>query len=136
MIKQLPHKVNIIVVDDNFLFLEGITTYLNSITNYEVQANFSSGNELLANINSYDPDLILLDIKMPGLSGIETARRLSDFGMHLKLVAITMNQDTIYIKELIDSGFMGFVHKNNIYEELLFVIDSLLNNKLAFTRFE
>jgi DNA-binding NarL/FixJ family response regulator len=95
-------------------------------------AVFSSGSSLLEELDNYDPDLILLDIEMPWLSGLETAKRLSSHGMKLKLIALTMYYDGIYIKRLIEAGFMGFVNKNNVSENLLHVINLVLKGELAF----
>lgn len=87
---------------------------------------------LLEAIDNYDPDVILLDIEMPWLNGLETAKRLNSHGMKLKLIALTMYHDGIYIKKLIEAGFMGFVNKNNVSENLVMVIDKVLKGELAF----
>ena len=113
-------------------FLEGITAYLSKPEQYEIVAVFSSGPALLEAIDNYDPDVILLDIEMPWLNGMETAKRLSSHGMKLKLIALTMYYDGIYIKKLIEAGFMGFVNKNNVSENLVQVIDTVLKGELSF----
>jgi DNA-binding NarL/FixJ family response regulator len=125
-------KMQLILVDDNPYFLEGITAYLSKLEQFEIVAVFSSGSSLLEELDNYDPDLILLDIEMPWLSGLETAKRLSSHGMKLKLIALTMYYDGIYIKRLIEAGFMGFVNKNNVSENLLHVINLVLKGELAF----
>jgi DNA-binding NarL/FixJ family response regulator len=125
-------KVQLIIVDDNPYFLEGITAYISKHEQYEIVAVFSSGPALLEAIDNYDPDLILLDIEMPWVNGIETAKRLSSHGMKLKLIAITMYYDGIYIKKLREAGFMGFVNKNNVSENLVQVIETVLKGELAF----
>ena len=125
-------KVQLIIVDDNPIFLEGVTAYLSKLEQFEIVAVFSSGPSLLEEIDNYDPDLILLDIEMPWLNGLETAKRLSSHGMRLKLIALTMYYDDIYIRKLIEAGFMGFVNKNNVSENLVQVIETVLNGELAF----
>jgi DNA-binding NarL/FixJ family response regulator len=125
-------KVQIIIVDDNPYFLEGITAYFSKFEQYEIMAVFSSGPTLLEAIDNYDPDVILLDIEMPWLNGLETAKRLSSHGVKLKLIALTMYYDGIYIKKLIEAGFMGFVNKNNVSENLVSVIETVLGGELAF----
>jgi DNA-binding NarL/FixJ family response regulator len=125
-------KIKIIIVDDSPTFLEGISTFISQETDYEIAACFLSGTALLENLDNYDPDLILLDIEMPGLNGIETARRLSYYGVELKLVAITLHHDKVYIKQLRESGFRGFVNKNKVSEDLCQVFDHVLKDELAF----
>ena len=128
----MTDKIQLIIVDDNPIFLEAITSYLSKQEQYEIVAVFSSGPALLEAIDNYDPDLILLDIEMPWLNGMETAKRLNAHGMKLKLIAITMYYDGIYIKKLIEAGFMGFVNKNNVSENLVRVIDTVMKGELAF----
>jgi DNA-binding NarL/FixJ family response regulator len=130
----MKSKIKIIIVDDNPIFLEGITTFLSKESTYEIIACFESGNVLLDHINNYNPDLVLLDIEMPGLNGIETARTLNWFRTEVKLIAITMYQDGVYLKQLIEAGFHGFVNKNNVYKNLPQIITSVLRNEFAFPK--
>jgi len=128
----MKSKIKIVLVDDNPIFLEGISTFLNKENKYEIVACYESGNILLDNLNNYHADLILLDIEMPGLSGIETARRLNWYRSEVKLVAITMYQDSVYLRQLIEAGFHGFVNKNSVFEKLPQVIDRVLRNEFVF----
>jgi len=130
----MEKKIQIIIVDDNPIFLEGISTFLSRENDFEIVACFTSGTELLGKIGNYNPDLILLDIEMPGLNGIETARRMNYYNAKLKMIAITLYNDNVYIKQLIEAGFRGFVSKNNVTEKLCKVIDSVLNNELVFPK--
>jgi DNA-binding NarL/FixJ family response regulator len=125
-------RIQLIIVDDNPYFLEAITAYLSKLEQFEIMAVFSSGPSFLEAIDNYDPDVILLDIEMPWLNGLETAKRLNSHGMKLKLIALTMYYDGIYIKKLVEAGFMGFVNKNNVSENLVQVIDKVLKGELAF----
>jgi DNA-binding NarL/FixJ family response regulator len=128
----MKKKIQIIIVDDNPIFLEGIVTYLKRTKDYEIVACYHSGLVLLENINKYRPDLILLDIEMPGLNGIETARKLNFHNADQKLIAITLYHDNVYIKQLIEAGFRGFVNKNSVAESLSLVMDRVLRNELVF----
>jgi DNA-binding NarL/FixJ family response regulator len=125
-------KIQIIIVDDNPIFLEGISSYLSKNDKYDIVAVFSSGPDLIESIKNYDPDLVLLDIEMPWLNGIETAIRLRTYGMKLKTIAITLYQDYIYVNHLKEAGFMGFVNKNNVSENLDHVIDGVLEGNYIF----
>jgi two-component system response regulator DesR len=128
----MENRIQIIVVDDNRTFLAALTSFLKSFDKYEVISAFSSGASLLDNINDYDPDLILLDIEMPGLNGFEIASRLSILGNELKLIAISMYQENIYMKRLMDSGFRGFVSKNNITGQLEKVMNLVMKGEVVF----
>ena len=125
-------RIQIIVVDDNLTFLAALISFLKSIEKYEVIAAFSSGASFLDSINDYDPDLVLLDIEMPGFNGLEIARRLSILGNELKLIAISMYQENIYMKRLMDSGFRGFVSKNNITGHLEQAMNLVMKGEVVF----
>jgi len=84
-------KITLIIVDDYANFLEGISAFLLRLEQYEILAIFSSGPVLLEEIWNYDPDVILLDIKMPWLNGLEIAKRLNSFGVKFRLIAVTMH---------------------------------------------
>ncbi len=73
-----------------------------------------------------------MDIEMPGLNGIATARVVNILYNHIRLIAITMYQDRIYLEELIKAGFKGAVSKFEIAEKLVPVIADVLHNKLSF----
>jgi DNA-binding NarL/FixJ family response regulator len=128
----MENRIQIIVADDNLTFLAALTSFLKSFDKYEVIAAFSSGASLLDSINDYDPDLILLYIEMPGLNGFEIASRLSSLGNELKLIAISMYQENIYMKRLMDSGFRGFVNKNNITGHLEQVMNQVMKGEVGF----
>jgi DNA-binding NarL/FixJ family response regulator len=128
----MQDKIKIIVVDDNPVFLDGINTFLGKNKNYEVIALFSSGISLLENINDYDPDLILVDIEMPGKNGIEVARAISKFMVDPKLIAISLYHDILYIRKFKEAGFRGFVSKNKVAEELERVITIVMKGDRAF----
>jgi DNA-binding NarL/FixJ family response regulator len=105
-------------VNDNQTFIEGMSAFLVKKHDYENISSFTSGTDLFGNINNYIPDLILLDIEMPGLNSIETAQRLNYYYPKPKLITITMYQDRVYLKQLIEAGFRRFVSKNDVSENL------------------
>jgi DNA-binding NarL/FixJ family response regulator len=125
-------KTQIIIVDDNPIFLEGIKIFLSMEKDYEIMAVFTSSEVFLERINDFDPDIILLDIEMPEYNGFEIAKKLSTFGIELKLIAITIYYESIYIKQLRKAGFRGFVNKNKISEQLNQVISTVMGGELAF----
>ena len=69
---------------------------------------------------------------MPGLSGIETAIRVNFRYPNIQMIAITMYQDAIYLQQLVESGFMGFVGKNEVAEKLFSVIKTVHERKFTF----
>jgi DNA-binding NarL/FixJ family response regulator len=128
----MKNKIKTIIVDDNSIFLEGISSCIADDDRFDIIAKFSSGIELL---NSREPgraDLLLMDIEMPGLNGIETAKRVNHSYPNLKMVAITLYQDNVYLEQIIESGFKGFVNKVTIPDCLFETIDSVLEGHFCY----
>lgn len=128
----MPDKINIILVDDSKVFLKGLESYIKKETKYEVIAKFNSGIELIESKELGDANLILLDIEMPEMNGIETAKRINYMYPELKMIAITMYQDKVYLLQLIEAGFKAFVNKTTVPEKLHDTMDLVLKGHLLF----
>ena len=121
-----------IVVDDNKTFRDGIKYYLENILSHKVIGVASDGEEFLKMENSREADIILMDIEMPNLNGIETIKKALWDNSTLKFIAITNYSDKAYLLELIGAGFKACVFKSNIYEELENTIFKIIANKSCF----
>ena len=128
----MSRKIRVALVDDNVAFLEGIEALLEIDDNLEVVGRFTSGEALLEFSHLNNVDLILLDVEMPGMNGIQTAKRINFEYPRIKIIAITMYQDAVYLTQLIESGFLGFVNKTNVSDELFETIDTIMKGDLSF----
>ena len=128
----MKNKIKIIIVDDNFTFLESLSSCIIDDARFEVIAKFISGVQLLASEELKHANLLLMDIEMPELSGIETAKRVNCLYPHLNLIAITLYQDKVYLKQIIEAGFKGFVNKMSIPTGLFETIDSVISGELCY----
>jgi len=123
---------DVIIVDDNETFRSGARFYLENILKYKVIAEFCNGVEYLNYKKYSDADIILMDIKMPKMNGIEAAKRSLALDNTLKIIAVTDYQDKVYELSLIKNGFMGLVQKRNIYQELQHTIEEVIKGKMCF----
>jgi two-component system nitrate/nitrite response regulator NarL len=130
----MNNQVKIIIADDNKSCLEGISDFLANEKRYTILAKFSSTTELINYSDLGLVDLILLDIEMPGISGIQTAKWIGHKFRHVKMIAITMHQDKVYLDQLLGAGFRGFVNKTEIAVNIRPVIEKVLSNKFAFPK--
>jgi len=126
--------MKIIIVDDNKTFRESLKYYLENILLHEVIEMLGDGIELIKNENSHKVDIILMDIEMPLLNGIETAKRALYENPALKIIAITNYSDQAYLLDLISAGFKACVFKNNIYNDLEIAFSKLTLNKMYFPK--
>ena len=125
-------KINIIIVDDNKVFLEGVSSFLKDDPKFNIIAQFTSGIELINYPHLALADIVLLDIEMPEMNGIETAKIVNQKCRHIKLIAVTMYQDKVYLRQLVEAGFRTFVNKVNVTETILEAIETTLAGKYNF----
>ena len=125
-------KIKVIAVDDNKHFLKGLSMLLSKNEKYELVNNYTSPLSFLIENKYYMADVILLDVEMPEMNGIELAQRINHLRPHIKLIAITMYQDKVYLGELIGCGFKGIVFKPHISDFLYNVIDEVVEGKFCF----
>lgn len=126
--------MKVIIVDDNKTFQESLKYFLESVFLYEVVGMANDGEEFLKIENAHNADIILIDIQMPNLNGIETVKKALWQYQFQKFIAITNYTDSAYLLELIGAGFAGCVFKSNIYDELENAINTVLKNQLYFPK--
>jgi DNA-binding NarL/FixJ family response regulator len=110
-------QIKIAIVDDHDLFREGIRLVLGQIENFEVVFDTSSGILFLEFLQNSFPDVVLMDINMPVIDGIETTRKAIELQANLNVIALTMFSDTTHYTQMINAGIKGFIlKKSNKYE--------------------
>ncbi len=97
---------------------------------YDIVAIVHNGNDLVNTARDLKPDVILADISMPGLNGIEAARRIMDAGINAKIILLTMHHDVTYATTALDEGVDGYILKHAEPTELLAAIREVLNGHL------
>lgn len=123
--------IKIIVVDDNPIFREAILTILKR-NGYNHLSFYESGEKLLAGISADSQSIILLDVEMPGINGIQTAECLKSASQNARIIAMTMYDHTVHIANLKKTGFQGMVLKYRIFDDLAKVIEMVVNSQSAF----
>ena len=117
-------RTTILLADDHTLFCTLLRDLLEP--EYEVIGSVRNGHELLEAAAKLRPDVVLADIAMPSLNGLDAGRRLKQANPRLKLIYLTMNNSVEYAKEAIQAGASGFVLKNAESSELLKAIRDAL----------
>jgi DNA-binding NarL/FixJ family response regulator len=125
--------VKIIIVDDHLIFRKGLNTILNELENVKVVGEAGNGHELLELLKKQETDLIFMDIKMPGMDGIEATRKVLQKYPDLKVIALTMFDEIGYFNEITDAGAMGFLLKKTTREELGKAIEQVMAGESYFS---
>ncbi len=118
-------KTTIYITDDHKIVTEGIASFLIGNEKYELIGSFSNGSELLDNLKKHQSDILILDIKMPGLSGLQLSKIISNDYSKMKIIFLSSNDDEETINEAIKSGGVGFLSKDVAEEEFLFALDKI-----------
>ncbi|MCW3805115.1 response regulator [Plebeiibacterium marinum] len=103
--------INVAIVDDHELFREGLVLVLDQIDEINIVKDYCSGNEFLSDLDNLNIDIVLMDIKMEGLNGIETTQKAKAIKPDLKVIAVTMFVEDSYYMQMIQAGAHGFVLK-------------------------
>lgn len=122
--------INVFIVDDHKMVIEGIHLLLQNSSDIKVLDYALSGEEALKKIETLDPDVILMDINMPGLNGIETTKKMLALNSKLKIIAISMHKESSLIKLMLSNGARGYVLKNAGQDELIAAIKTVFNGKI------
>ncbi len=110
--------INITIVEDHTLFRKGIISLLDKIKDFKVVAEFTDGAEYIENLFKLKTDIVLMDIEMPRLSGVETSTQSNIKRPDIKIIALSMYNDQKHYYDMIKSGISGFVLKEASPEEL------------------
>ena len=110
-------QIKIAIIDDHDLFREGIRLVLGQIEHFEVVFDTSNGLLFLEFLQNSFPDVVLMDINMPVIDGVETTRKAIGINPNLNVIALTMFSDTTHYTHMINAGIKGFIlKKSNKYE--------------------
>ena len=112
-------KIKILIADDHPLMRSGIKSVLQNDPQVEVTGEASDGTEAIKLLESNNYDIALIDMKMPGLSGLEILRRISKTKSKVRFVFLTMYKDEEMFNEAMDAGAAGYVLKENAADDVL-----------------
>jgi len=115
-------KIRILLTDDHTLFRQGIRTLLASEADLEIVGEAANGGEAVEKISELRPDIILLDIGMPGLSSFEATRQIKKLRPDAKVLFLTMYDDEDYLVQCMEVGASGYVLKDSPAPQLLAAI--------------
>lgn len=122
-----PEKLKIVLADDHTLVRQGIETLLSGKEAYQIVGQAGDGYEALELIEEHEPEIAIIDISMPRLNGLETARKLKDKGMDVDIIFLSMYDDEAYIRRAIKTGASGYLLKEDAIDELEEAIESVKN---------
>ena len=118
--------ITIVLADDHAIFRQGLVPLFEAEQEMELLAQAGDGREAWGLIESFRPDVAILDISMPEMTGIEVTRRLVDAGIHTQVILLTMHDDPAAAFEAQEAGATGYVLKDNSFEELVQAVHTVV----------
>lgn len=119
------HQTTIVVADDHKIVREGICKLLETREDFTVVGQASDGEEAVQLVLEKQPDVALMDIWMPRLSGIDATRRIGKRGLDTKVLVLSMHESRTYVEEVLRAGAAGYIVKNAASSDLLAAIDAV-----------
>ncbi|HSH03875.1 MAG TPA: response regulator transcription factor [Anaerolineae bacterium] len=122
--------IRVIIADDHHLVRQGIRALLDLEDNITVVAEADTGEEAVSLVAEYQPDVLIMDLSMPRLDGVQAAKQILRTDTHTQIIILSMHDDVFVIKQLIDEGVKGYLLKNTVADELMLAIQAVSEGKL------
>ena len=122
-------KIKVLVADDHTILRQGIKSLLDNQEGIEVIGEAKDGREALRIIEETLPDVILMDIAMPGLNGLEATRRIKKKFPRMKVLVLTMYTNEEYIFQILNAGANGYLVKETAFQDLISAIKAVYKNE-------
>lgn len=125
-------KIRVLIADDSPAFRQGLRALLQSADDIEIAGEASDGNETVREANAGQPDVVLMDIQMPGINGIEAARQIVYTSPHIRILMLTMFEEDDSVFEALRAGARGYLLKGALKAEILRAIRSVNSGEAIF----
>jgi DNA-binding NarL/FixJ family response regulator len=122
----MAEKISIMIIDDHPLFREGLKTIIGRDKRYEIVGEAGSGQQALNKAAKLKPELMMVDLSLPDMSGIQLTRKILEKLPQIKIIIVTMHSKVDYMAEAFQAGATGFVVKESAAEGLLKGIETVL----------
>lgn len=128
------NKKRILIVDDHQLIIDGLRGFIESNSDYQIVGEANTGADAIRLTSVLSPDLILMDIEMPEMSGIQACQEIKKSFPQIKIIIVSMHNEKQLIKKLIDQGADGYLLKNSHQKEVMDAIEKVLNNQIYLSQ--
>ena len=115
----MADKLKLIIADDHHIFRKGILSIVSEDDSIEITGEAANGDDALKLIEEKKPDIAILDIDMPGLSGLDVARKVKSEKLPVKIVILTIHKDKEYFDEALELDIKAYVLKESIANDLI-----------------
>jgi DNA-binding NarL/FixJ family response regulator len=126
-------KIRIFVADDHEIVRRGLRATLQAEPEIELIGEASNGREAVARVNELQPDLVIMDVGMPELNGLEATRQIHAVSPAVRVLILTVHESEQVVREVLDAGAQGYLLKSDAGRDLVHAVHALLEDKPFFT---
>lgn len=123
-------SIRIVLADDHTIFLSGLHTLLEKEPDLEVVAKVKDGREAIRVVHEKRPDLVVMDVSMPGMNGIEATRQITATLPRVKVLCLSMHSEEQFVTAVLEGGASGYLLKECALDELLTAIRTVMANQI------
>ena len=125
----MDKKVRVVIADDHAIIRDGLRSLISSASDFEVVGEAEDGRQAVESVETLKPDLVLTDLSMPKMDGIDLIRAVKKRSLQIKVVALTVHRGEEYVQATLKAGAEAYVLKDASYGELMMAIRSVLKGK-------
>ena len=123
-------KTRIMVVDDHKIVREGLRKLIEDDGNFEVIGEAGNGREGIRLARQLQPDIVIMDVAMSEMNGIEATRQLMTAQPEVRVLALSMHSDSRFVKQMLEAGALGYLLKDDAFEEIVTALRSLVVGRM------
>ena len=116
---MLSKKIRVLLADDHRILRQGVRMLIDSQKDMEVVGEAKTGREAIEEARRLKPDVVVMDVSMPELNGIEGTRHICDEMKHTRVLALSMHKDAVYVREILRAGARGYLLKDSEDDDLV-----------------
>jgi two-component system, NarL family, response regulator NreC len=122
-------RIRILVADDHAVVRQGFKMILDAQADMEIVGEAANGREAVELAEHLRPDVVVMDVSMPELNGIEATRRLGESTPHTRVLALSMHKDSVYVREILRAGARGYLLKDSVADDLVSAVRAVASGE-------
>jgi two-component system, NarL family, response regulator NreC len=122
-------RIRILLADDHAVVRQGFRMILGAQSDLEIVGEAGNGREAIELASTLRPDVVVMDVTMPELNGIEATRRMTAENPHIRVVALSMHKDSVYVREILRAGARGYLLKDSVADDLVAAVRAVASGE-------
>jgi DNA-binding NarL/FixJ family response regulator len=123
-------SIRLLIADDHKLMREGLRALLSGESDIEVIGEASNGRAIVTMVEDSSPDIVLMDISMPQLNGIDATRQIEDLSGNTRVIALSMHADRLFVQGVLKAGAAGYILKDSAFDELAQAVRAVYSGQM------